>query len=173
MEQIFKKHGFTLIETIVFIAIFSIIILAIISFFIWALNSNVKINSMQEVLASHRRAMEIMTQEIKEARDIYTPTSSSTQLSLITSKYTQTKESISYLDFFLCGTRLCLKKETLDPQAITSDTVRVSNIHFVHISTSTTPAVQIYLEISYKNDYNRPELQAVMAATSTASLRSY
>jgi prepilin-type N-terminal cleavage/methylation domain-containing protein len=175
MKVLNSKKGFTLIEILIYIAVLAIIVLAALAFLTWTTNSNTKTKAMREVSDNARRAMEIMIHEIKEAKSIYTPTSSSTQLSLETIHYLPTGETSTYIDFYLCGaasTTLCLKKESQASLAITSNRVEVNNLEFILVST-TTPSVQISLGINYKNPENRPELQASINVTSTASLRSY
>ena len=54
--------------------------------------------------------MDIMVREIKEAKSVYTPTTNSSQLSLETINYLPVDEENTYIDFFLCGSSLCLKK---------------------------------------------------------------
>lgn len=167
------KKGFTLIETLVYVGILSIIVTVIFSFLIWSVRSSTKIKVMRETSDNARRAMEIMVYEIKEARTIYTPTSTSTQLSLETLHYLPTGEDTTYIDFYICGTQLCLKKESQSPIALTSDKVEVGNLFFTPVVTGETPSVQIELKIDYKNPNSRPEYQASVDLKSTASLRSY
>jgi len=167
-----RQRSFTLTEILVYVAVLAIIISAVSSFFLWATRSNTKARAMREVSDNARRAMEIMAYEIKETKSIYTPTSSSTQLSLETRHYLPDGEESTYIDFYLCDNHLCLKKDSEDPIALTSDRVKVSNLEFLQVAT-TTPSIQINLKIDYKNPYNRPELRASISGTSTLSLRSY
>ena len=168
------KRGFTLVEILVYIIVLAIIVLAVSSFFIWAVKSNTKAKVMRETVDNAQRSMEIMIHDIKEAKSIYTPTSASTQLSLETTHYLPSEETSTFIDFFLCGadiTVLCSKKEGQSVVALTSDRVEVNNLEFILIST-TTPSVQINLGINYKNPGGRPEYQSSIDFTSTASLRS-
>ena len=107
--------GFTLMEALIYIGVLAIIVLAVSSFLVWITRSNTKVRAMRETLDSARQAMEIMSHEIKEAKSIYTPTSifstSTGQISLETTKYLPEGENRTYIDFFLCEKRLCLKKE--------------------------------------------------------------
>jgi len=164
------KKSFTLIEVLIYIAVLAIIVSVASSFFLWVIRANTKTKAMREVLDNTRRAMEIMTYEIKEAKSIYTPTSTfgshPGQLSLETKKYLPTGETKTYIDFYLCGAQLCLKKESQNPVTLTSERVEVSNLVFSQIVTSGIPSIQINLQIDYKN-------QASITLTSTASLRSY
>jgi len=169
-----NQKSFTLIEILVYIAVLAIITVAISSFFLWFIHSNTKARAMRETLDNTRRAVEIMTYEIKEAKSIYTPTTTSTQLSLETTKHLPEEEKTTYIDFYLCGTRLCLKKESQTPVALTSDRVVVNNLEFLEITTTpTAPSIQVNLKADYKNPTGRPEYQASVNLTSTAALRSY
>jgi len=169
--------GFTLIEVLIYIAVLVIIITAVSAFFLWGIRSNTKAKVMRETLDNSRRAIETITREIKEAVSIYTETSTFNshpgQLSLETTKYLPEGESTTYVDFYLCGTQLCLKKESQDPIALTSDKVEVNNLVFSRIITNEIPSVQISLNINYKNFTGRPEYQASVNLISTTSLRRY
>lgn len=168
------QSSFTLVEILVYIGVFSVIITLLTTFIIWVIHSNIKAQAMRETLDNARGAMETMIHEIRSARSIYTETTISSQLSLETSHYLPEGESFTYIDFFLCGTRICLKKESQqNPVPLTSDKVEVKNLTFSQIATS-TPSVQINLKITYKNFSGRPEeYRPSVNMTSTASLRSY
>lgn len=169
--------GFTLIEILVYVAVLAILVSAVSSYFLWMSHSNIKIRAMREVLDNARRTMEIMTYEIKEAKSIYTPTSSFDshpgQLSLEIKKYLPEGETTSYIDFYLCGNQLCLKKESQNPITLTSDRVEVNNLVFSQVVTSNVFSIQIDLEVDYKAPADRPEYRASIDLTSTASIRSY
>jgi len=173
-----QQKSFTLTEILVYIAVLSIVTIAISSFFLWVSRSNVKARAIREVATNGERVMQIMANEIKEAESIYTPTcvfdTDPGQLSLKTKKYLPTGESSTYIDFYLCGDQLCLKKETsLDPLALTSDRVKVDNLIFSQVITSGAPSIQVSLKIDYNASANQPAYQASFDTTSTVSLRSY
>lgn len=165
------KKGFTLMEVLVYLTTLSIIITAVFSFVLWAVRSNTKARAMREVTDNARRTMEILTHEIKEAKSVYVPTTTSSQLSLETTKYLPAGEKTTYIDFYLCGNQLCLKKESQNPIALTSERVRVSNLVFERIVTGETPSVEVNLEIDHLGD--KPEYTASLNLKSTVSLRSY
>jgi len=162
---------------LIYIGVLGIILTAIFSLLIVSNRSNIKARVMRETLEDARRAMDIMVREIKEAKGIYTPTTDSDQLSLETINYLPTDEETTYIDFFLCGpslSSLCLKKEKdPTPVSITKDNVEVNNLAFTRIVSGDSTSIQIELGMKYKNPNNRPEYQATVNLTSTASLRSY
>jgi len=177
MKKIFSQKGITFTELLVYVAVFSIVFGIIISFFLWTTESNTKIKAKRETLDNSRRAMEIIGYEIKNAKSVYTPTSTfgshPGQLSLETTKYLADNETNSYIDFFLCGTQLCMKKESQVPIPLTSEQVVVSNLIFTQVVTSSIPSIQINLRIEYNTSDPRPAHKALISATSTFSLRSY
>jgi len=168
------KKGFTLIELITYVSVLSIIVLALFSFFLWISRSNTKAKAIRETVVNSKKAIEIISREIKESEGVYTPTTSSTQLSLETKNYLGEGEKTSYIDFFLCQNQLCLKKEGEDPVALTSEAVEIKKLGFFQIATTSSfPSIQIVLEVEYSNPLGKPEHRASFSATSTVSLRNY
>jgi prepilin-type N-terminal cleavage/methylation domain-containing protein len=174
-----KNKGFTLAEVLVYIAIFSLIMVLLGSFIFWLSSANMKTASIRETLENCRRAIDIMSYEIKEANSIYTPTTTSDQLSLETSKYLPEGEDVSdetntsFIDFYICDGHLCMKKESQDPITITSDNVNIDNLIFTRVLTGASSSVKISLSVSYKNPNNRPEYNNQVVLNSSVSLRSY
>lgn len=166
-------RGVTLIETLVYITVLVIIVATIFLFLIWLVHSNIKTKVMRETLDNARRSMEKIIYEIKEAKSIYSPTTTSSQLSLEIIKYLPENEEDTYIDFYLCGTQLCLKKESQNPIALTSDAVEVKSLVFTKIISGLFLSVHIDLTVDYKNPEGLPEYDASVRLTSTASLRSY
>lgn len=164
-----KNKGFTLIEIVIYVGILSLILLLIGSVILYFTQSNSQAKGDREVLESARRALEEITYEINAAKGIYTPTTTANQLSLETSKYLPTGETTTYIDFFLCGLRICLKKESQNPTYLTQDTVQVSNLTFNQISTNDSTSIRINLTVTYKDTINN--VQPSVSLTSTATLR--
>lgn len=204
-QKYFKKvnSGFSLIEILVAVAIFSFIVLAVVSFFISVNFSNTRSKANREAQENARRMMDIMTYEIKNAKGIYSPTTTLNQLSLETARHLPVGETATFIDFFLCGANLCLKKESQNPIILNSDTVEVYALSFTRILTEaplqpiaqkkqfsflnilplwkgfevnaqgTVPSIQIVMSVKYKNP-NNDEISAYsITLTSTSSLREY
>jgi len=175
-----RPLGFTLPEILVYVAILFVVLTTTISFIMWVIQASGKTKSMREVTSNAQRAIDVMAYEIKEATSVYTPVPVSSfgshpgQLSLETIKSLPAGETYSYVDFYLCGTQLCMKKESQNPIAITSDRVQVNSLVFNHIVTAPgISSVQINLQISYINPASRPELASSINVNYTAALRSY
>jgi type II secretory pathway pseudopilin PulG len=167
------EKGIGLIEVLVYVGVFSLIMVIVTSFVFWFIRSNTKAKVMREVLDSSKRVMDLITQEIKESDYVYLPTTSATQLSLKTKKYPAPGEEFSYLDFYLCGFRICMKKESQDPIYLTPENIKVNNLVFTQITSGDYLSIRINLGINYNNINNRPEYEASIDLTSAASSRSY
>jgi len=169
-----KGMGFTLIELLIYVSVLTLIILAAGSLFLSASKLSRKAKAARETIDNTRRAIEVMTHELREAKNIYTPTSvlssSNGQLSLETIKYCPEGEITTYIDFYICEQRLCLKKESQNPIALTSDKVEIETLEFYQVATS---SIQISLKINYKTLSTRPEDHFSINTTSTVSLRVY
>ncbi len=163
--------GFTMVEILVSLAIFSLISLAIISFFFWMNASNSKTKADREAGENARAALDQVTAEIRAAKSVYTPTTTANQLSLETAKYLPAGETSTFIDFFLCGTAICLKKESQNPAALTSDSVQVTNLAFTQIMNGTFPSIKVDMTVNYPN--TDPNAAASINLISTASTRSY
>lgn len=176
IKKYFKQKinlGFSILEVLLSVVIFSIILLAVISFLFWITYSNSKTNADRESLENARRVLDIITSEIKKAKGIYTPTTTATQLSLETPDCSTPNENYTFIDFFLCGSALCLKKEYQSPISLTPDSIQVTNLEFLQILTNNESSVQINLTVSYNNPGNDPKSNSSVILTSTASLRNY
>ena len=168
-----SQKGIGFIEVLVYIGVFSLIIVIIVSFVFWLIRSNVKGRVVIETLNNSKRIMELITQEIKEADSIYIPTTTDTQLSLKTKKYLPSGEEISFIDFYLCGTRVCFKKESQDGIFLTSENIEITNLVFTQVISGEAPSIQIEISANYKNPADRPEYRASVDLTSSVSLRLY
>jgi type II secretory pathway pseudopilin PulG len=167
------KNGFTIVEVIAYVAVLGIIGTSFSAVLLWSMKTYKKSQVLQETAWNAQRAMDVMVQEIREAKGVYTPTTIGSQLSLATSKYAPAGHAESFLDFFLCGETLCLKRESQDPVALMSDTVRVTSLSFVRVQSAPgAESVRITLQVEYNNPNNRPELISQVTLSSGASIRN-
>ena len=168
-----KSAGVTILEILVAVAVFALMF-ALMTSFLSRLNySNAKTKAAREAQENARRAMEVIFNEVRQAKSIYTPTTSLNQLSLETLKYLPPGEETAFIDFFICEQAVCLKKESQDPVAITADSVQVSLLEFTRISYGARDSVKINLAVNYKNPHNLAESYSLATLSSTVSLRSY
>ena len=162
------KHsqGFTMVEMIVYMGALVLLIGTVATLLLWMVRANNQVHVRNEAVANVEHALSQMTNEVREAQSVYTPTmTTSSQLSLQTRKNVLASEDFTYIDFFLCGTRLCVKRESQAPQAITSENIEIQSLEFTQVQTGGTSSIYMVVEASY--------LTASVKMQTTASLRAY
>ncbi|KKT25031.1 MAG: hypothetical protein UW11_C0036G0006 [Parcubacteria group bacterium GW2011_GWA2_43_9b] len=169
--------GFTLLEMLIYVALVATVMSSVVFFGIWVIQVGVKSRINSEVMGNARSAMETMVYEIKKSQSVYAPTSvfdsSLGQLSLEQTKDAGSDESSGFIDFFICGQALCLKREKINPVALTNNSVRVTSLIFSQRLNSTdNPSIQIQLRVESASS-TKPEYTGLIDLTTTANLRFY
>ena len=160
-------------EMVVYVAILSLIIAVVLGLLLWVLRVQIRIAAEKELVESTQAALTILKNEIGESESLYTLTTTSSQISLATRRNPPDGEDSTYVDFFLCGTRLCIKRESQNPLALTSENILIQNLAFEHIQTGSVSSIQIMFDAVYNNPSNRSELEVEMNIQTTVSQRSY
>lgn len=170
---VFNKKGFTLMELIVYIAIFAILMLVVSSFVLGLIKVNTKYQTKREVAENAMNIMKTLSYEIQQASSIYTPTSalgsSPGQLSLETTLNLPTDEKRTYIDFYLDSENLYLKREGVDPLKLNSANTKITNLVFEKFKPE---AVKIQLTVAYKSPATKPEYQFSYFLVSAVLLRN-
>lgn len=171
----FQEKGFTLIEMIVYIAIVSIIGGVLISFLANSFKSYNKAQAMQQVFNNTDGSLRTITNEIKYARSLYTPTSvfdnDNGQLSLETALNAPADENTAFVDFYLDNGRIYEKREGSSTEPLTSEKVFVSALRFTSVAVSGKNSVSVKITSRINTASTQPGDQAQLTLNSTASLR--
>ena len=176
-----NNKGFTLIEVLIYATIFVIIGVVISSYFIQIVSVTETSRRARESNDNASRAMNVITQEIRHATAVYTPTSEfgtiSGQLSLETTRDLPDEENTTYVDFYLDDEGIYVRREdqfhgeNKQPELITSEKVRVTNFTFTHLTGGTDTSIQVNLTVEYIDAASGPKTPVTL--TQTASLRSF
>jgi type II secretory pathway pseudopilin PulG len=170
------RTGFTLIEMLIYVVILVLVIASLVIFGIGIIRTGAKIKANSEVLDNSRRAIEIISFEIRKSKSIYAPTSvfdsNPGQLSLEQTNSPSAEEKSIFVDFFKCGDSLCLKREGSSPFAITSSHVKVTNLVFSELFNSVSrPSVQITLRLETAAGSIVPGYSSSIEVTTTINLK--
>ena len=170
-----KKKGFTLIEVLIYAALLVVIGIVVSAYFIQITNIAESSRRSRESLDNARRVMNIVTQEIRHAEAVYTPTSvfgtNPGQLSLETIRDLPADENTTYVDFYLDDSGVYVKRENQVEELISSEKVQITNFTFAHLTGGSGNAVQVSLTVQYSDAFTGPLTPVTL--TQTASLRSY
>ncbi len=173
-----NKKGFTLIELIIYIAVFVIVITLITGFVFNLIRVQARIKANKEVTENNQRAIETISRHLKHAQGIYLPTSSFDshpgQISIETSENKPSGEDLTYSDFYLDeNNRLCLKQEGADGIPLTSEKIKINNLVFNRlIDSANNQSIRIELSAVYDNPSGFAAYKATSTLISTVGLRN-
>lgn len=173
-----KKNGtklnkaFSLLEAVIYTALVG----AVLAVMAYAVNSMFlvfnSISAQNEIVENARTVVDIIILETKQADEIYTPTSSSFQLSLKTSVNLPSGEEYGYVDFYLDNGRIYQKRDGQTQQPITSESVFVSNLSFQYLPQGQPDSVLAAFDIRSNIDSLKEELKARSFFSFSAKIRN-
>ena len=168
-KNIQVKKGFSLIETIVYIAIFSAFIGALVTFALNINTSRLKTQTMLEVKGQGADLMRILTNSVKNATAINYP---GTGLSSGTLSVDMSDTLVNPTIFSGSGEAIYITEGANSAIALTNNEVKVTDLSFTNVSKINTPGViQIRFTISNTALQTLPEQQYSINFYGTASLR--
>ncbi len=169
-----NKEGFTLIELLLYIGIFSIIISGISLFAVTILAERTKNQVIAEVNYQGEATMDLMTQTVRSATSITTPTrgNSGTSMSLVTSV---AANNPTVFDSYNDGSVVRLRISEGSPATVnklTNGRVTVSSLSFTNSSvTAGTDSIKIQFTLSAKTSSVRGEFNYQKTFYGTATRR--
>lgn len=157
-----ENGGFTIVETLVYVAIFGILIGSIFNMLLYVYGTNKKITDYTNVTLNAQSAMERISYEVTNAKNIYVPTSNfenynyvsgkSGQLSLSTNIYATANDELTFMDFYVENGTLFLKMDGYDPMPLTSASVTVSTFGVYYYQNGSRESVKIDLAVQSKSN---------------------
>ncbi|OGH86237.1 MAG: hypothetical protein A2493_00820 [Candidatus Magasanikbacteria bacterium RIFOXYC12_FULL_33_11] len=174
-NSMLNKKGFTIIETLIYVAIVALVSTGLMKFSISITNTRNKVYVVQEVHANMRDALTFIEKKIQEANGINTGSSTFDtdpgvlSLSMASSTLNPTIISLSSDDGILQIT-----EGTSDPIYITTGEVRVSDLQFSDISLgSISKTISFSLTIDYNSGtYSSQDFKFTQSESGIASIRN-
>jgi len=162
------KKGFTLIEFLIYIAIFVSLLVLIFGFFWDIIFSNLKENSYQEIQENGRFLMFRISKEIKRAKSINfpSPENQGSYLSL-----EMADSSLNPTIFDLQDGKIRISQGTSSLYFLTTDLVKVENLSFFNLSYPQTPGIiRVEIKVLPLNPASFPTYQSSIIFKSSFSL---
>lgn len=167
--QLKATKGFTLIELLLYIAISSVMLLAIVSFLFILLESRIKNQTIAEVEQQGLAVMQIITQTARNAEAITSPVVSASSSSLILDVITTANDPTI---FDLASNVIRIKEGTGLNVALNNSRVIASGLIFQNLSRANTPGIiRVQFTLSHQNLSNRNEYNFSKIFYGSASLR--
>lgn len=169
MNQAKFREGNTLVELLLYMAILSLIILAVSSMVYLTFQSRIKSQVIAEVEQQGNQTMEIILRTIRNSSSVNTPTTGASGNTLSLATYSApTSPSV----FSINNGALTIKEGSAGTINLTSDKLMIDNLLFTNLSYPQTPGnVKIEFTLQYKNNDNISEYNYKKTFYSTASLR--
>ncbi|HCB22967.1 TPA: hypothetical protein DEP06_04085 [Candidatus Daviesbacteria bacterium] len=156
------QKGFTLIELLLYIAIASIIVFTTASLLRFTLESRVKNQTIAEVEQEGIQVMQLITQTIRNATAISSPTIGASGASL----------SVDTTVFDLSGGAIRIKEGAGAAVNLTSSKITVSSLNFQNLSRVSTPNIaRVSFTVTYTNSSGRNEYDFTKSFYGSAGLR--
>ena len=141
-----QKQGFTLVETILYIGVVSLILVAFVSVALSIARSRAKVGVISEVTYNAKHALNIIESHIREADDVITPAEGVTTTSLEVDM-PGTPDNIV---FDVSGGALRLTDGIASPVAIITNEVTVTSLTFENLAASgEKDNIKIVLTLEY------------------------
>lgn len=168
-------NGFSLVEVLVYIAILGVVVSVTVGFFSDLMQTYSKTSAKSDVTSNISSALKIISDEIKYAGGIYTPTtvlnSNSGQLSLATAFNAPTGHSTTFVDYYLDNGVIYEKREGISATPLTSNRVFVTALRYERFISNGKDTVKVIIDGKINTASTNPEYQANISLTSTISLR--
>lgn len=157
-----KQKGFTLIELLLYIAIASIIVFTTAALLQFTLQSKVKNQTIAEVEQQGTQVMQIITQTVRNATAINSPTIGNSAASL----------SVDTTVFDLSGGSIRIKEGAGVAVNLTSSKVTASSLNFQNLSRAGTPnTIRVSFTLTYTNPSGRNEYSFTQNFYGSSGLR--
>ena len=170
MSGIIQKasRGFTAIELVVYVAIFSAISVFLVGSLLTLTVAYRRLQNERDLVSGVRTIMETLGREIQGAKSIYTPTTSfsaaQSQLSLESVVSPSSGESLTYVDFYLDNSRLYLKREGASAIALNPASTEVSDFRAERVANGSRESGQVFLKITTRATGNLETASVVTAS---------
>lgn len=163
------KKGFTLIELLLYVAISSVMLLAISFFLQTLLESRIKNQTIAEVEQQGLQVMQLITQTTRNAEAITSPLLGTSASSLTLDVITVISDPTI---FDLSSGAIRITEGAGSPVALTNSRVTASNLTFQNLSRAGTPGIiRIQFTLTHINPEGRNEYNFSKTFIGSATLR--
>lgn len=172
-NNIKKKAGFTLIETIIYVGIIGLVLSSLVSFSVVISNSRNKNYVAGEVHASARIVLDLISQKIKEAENINVGASTlNSDPGLLSLSMSDISKDPTIIKLNQDDGILQIKEGSGDEVDITTDEIKITNLVFSNLnSTSPRENVKIDITIEFNNQGDSVEFDYSKSYQTAVSLR--
>jgi len=151
-----KQNGFALVEMLIYIIIFVLIALSIVSSLTYITKSYRQLKNERDILISAQTVLNEITLDVRQAKNIDSTNSlfnSATGRLTLLGKRTDNTD-LKY-EFYLTNGQIHLKENDVERGALTSDQVTVSEFYVYRLVNSITEGITVRLKLEAENEVSR------------------
>ena len=165
-----KNKGFSLVETLLYVTIVSMVLFSIVFLLSFLTSTRVKNVTIYDVNSQGTYVMQLIVNTVRNADSIDFPPTSATSSTL---SLTVSDGMLSPTVFDLASGTLRIKEGASNPISLTNSHVTVSSLTFQTIAPagSVDKIVKVSFIVSYNNPNNRSEMEFVQTFNGSATLR--
>jgi type II secretory pathway pseudopilin PulG len=164
-----QQSGYTLIELLLYVALIGTLLTSVVGFFTLMADARVKNQTINEVNDQGVFVMDSITQSLRNASSITSPTIGTSGTSLTIAMPTS---SINPTVFNLSGTTMQLKEGTNTAVSLTNSKIQVTALTVKNLSRSGTPGLaQISFTLARINTAGRSEYDYQKTFTTSVAIR--
>lgn len=151
--QYSARRGFTMVEMIIYIALFSVISILAVNATIVVMRAFYTLRITQSISQSATAGLERMTREIRNAYDIDTVNSTlGTSPGRLTLKTKDDAGALTTVEFYVTANQVGMKVGGVDKGPLFTRTVTATNLIFRSISTANSKAIKIEMTLRDSRD---------------------
>lgn len=164
-----NSSGFTLVELLISLSVVGILIVGVADFYTTIVQARVKNQTVAEVERQGIFAMRLITQTIRNAENITSPTSGTSAGSLTLDIF-ESADDPTVIDS--SNGRLRITEGTENPVFLTNTLVTLSNLTFSNLTQVSTPGiVRVSFTLTRANQTGTQEYDYAKTFTTSAALR--
>lgn len=163
-KKLSSQKGFTLVEFLLVLAIFSLVIVATAGFFIMTLQGRAKAQVHIEVQEQARLALERITYEIRRANGVNSASGGTLSLSMSSSSRNPTV-------FSLTNGTLFMTQGTGSSTPLTSSYASVTSLSFTNLSSGKSKNILIAMTLSKPDPTGNPTLSTIYPLEEAVEIR--
>lgn len=160
-----NNHGFTLLELLLYVFVASVILLSIVALVALLIQSRVKNQSMSIVEQQGAQIIQIVTQEINNAKVITAPAVGNTAAVLQFQDINGQSEQLSVV-----STTLFLNKNSKD-YFLNPSKIQISNWQVKNLGVASHDSIKIQFDLNYKNTSGLNQYSYTQTFYATANIR--
>lgn len=155
MHKSNQQNGFTLVETIIYLAIMAIVMTSFLYFGSAIFDYRHKVYAVQEVQANERMAINFLSQKIREAKDVNIGQSIfNTDPGVLSLTMDDSNRNPTIISLNQDDGVLQITEGIFAPVAITSENVKIKNLVFTNLSSQSIKNIKFNLTVEYSHGQN-------------------